>query len=178
MAAALRMTGVDCGHERAFHVRRREGPELLDVHGNWGAESSAAAAPFTPMYDTYVVRLTRHPLKVIASALHRGGSLPESREFVHRWLPELSSIDDVLTHTARYWIRWNKLIQADETIRLEDASVSTVERLARIVEPDANLAQLPEPQNASLRVPSLVTWADVAHVTDLREAAAAHGYLE
>ena len=177
MAAALRSAGIDCGHERAFSVGFGN-PPRMDLDGNWQAESSSYAAPLTPLADTYVVRLVRDPLKVIAKGRQRGGPKLETRRYIVRWLPELRSIREPMMFTALYWVLWNRLVVADETLRLEDIDAETVVRLARLVDPDARRPDvLPQPLNVSRVRPRPVRWADVRDTPGLTEAATEWGYL-
>lgn len=169
-AAALRAAGVDCSHERVFTSRGMSADD-------WLAESSAGAAPFTPMDDTYVVRLVRHPLKVIASAVHRGGVLSRS-DFAARYVPELRGISDLAEQAAVYWVRWNDLVVADETLRLEDATKYEIIRIAAAAGYDTRSDfVLPPRLNASKGRLKPVAWEQVEHVPGLVSKAEQWGYL-
>jgi hypothetical protein len=143
------------------------------------AEVSGHAAPFTPLPDTYVVRLVRYPIDVITSVVHRRRkrfTRRRSEELVGRYIPEILTIEDPVERAGVYWVRWNQIITADETIRLEDVDQETVTRLARIAEPKASLATLPSRLNQSEHAFRPVQWQDIEHIEGLTDAMLRYGY--
>lgn len=179
MAACLTAAGVDCGHEAAFTVDRGR-------FGGWLAESSWLAAPWSGMLrrqDVYVVHLVRDPLQVIRSNAERGMLGPPEP---NRWgryaiecCPWIAGGADRVERAARYWAAWNRLVDADETVRVEDVTASTVTRLARLVDPAApGITVLPDRvngQEAGL-VGAAPPWDAVEGVDGLADLAARYGY--
>lgn len=170
VAAALRSGGIDVGHEQVF-TASGVGDDT------WRAEVSWFAAPFTPMDGTYVVRLVRHPLLVAASMTRRGRLLDSSRTFAQQWCPALAKAESLVEWAAAWWVEWNRLMVADETLRLDDVNAATVTRLARLVDPGAAEAVLPDRRlNAARRAPQLVPWDQVWHVPGLVDTARRYGF--
>ena len=167
---AIRSAGVPCTHETAFTLDR----SLVD--GAWVAESSWLAAPFTPMDDTYVVHLVRHPLAVIASLANRRFTHNRYYDYAARHVPLLADIADPTDRCATYWVHWNRLIVAGERIRVEDVTAADVSRWAAQVDERARLTDLPPAAHRSKRPPSPVSWDRVAGVDGLIELATEVGY--
>lgn len=174
-AEQLRAAGLDCHHETAFdHVRHGEGP--------WSAEVSWLAGPYTPMRDTYVVNLVRHPLAAVRSrAMGSGGwGLNASDETTRahfafaRWWVAMPT-HSPLEAAALHWAGWNRLIRADEMLRVEHVTAGDVERLACLVDPDAWLNHLTPPTNAHTEDWPELDWSDI-DVPGLRELAEEYGY--
>jgi hypothetical protein len=179
-AAALSSAGIDCGHERAFTPGYPDRPARWGT-GWWTAEVSGHAAPFTPLPDTYVVRLVRHPINVVTSIIHRRkrgqfGRDERAREFIEKHAPGVTSIEDPIERAATYWVRWNRLVVADETLRLEDIDQQTVIRLARIINDQASLTTLPPRLNRTRRAVQPIRWRDIKHVPGLVDAMREYGY--
>lgn len=180
MAAALSSAGIDCGHERAFTPGYPDRPARWGT-GQWTAEVSGHAAPFTPLPDTYVVRLVRHPIAVVTSVIHRRkrsrfGRDERTREFIERHVPGLTTIEDPIERAGTYWVRWNRLVAADETLRLEDVDRQTVARLARIIDERASVTTLPPRQNRTRRAKQPVRWQDIERIPGLTDAMLEYGY--
>lgn len=183
MAEAICSTGVDCGHELVFapEIKRRNKPARWG-DGEWVAESSAHAAPHTPFLDTYVVHLTRHPVKVIASIAHHGGVVGARNSpgvrYMRSQVPEIKRFADPVRRAAEFWVRWNRLVAADVRVRLEDVTAADITRFARIADPDACEATLPPPRNVAKHELPPISWDDVRDVPGLMEMAAEYGYAD
>jgi hypothetical protein len=177
LARCLRAAGIPAGHEKAFNLTRHGGPFV--------AECAWQAAPYTPVPDCWTVHLVRHPLATIRSRLSWGTFRfddPAVRPVSHRlgrWAiqvcPEIGRWPTALERTAQHWVSWNRLVRADRRVRLEDLNLGQVNRICRIVDPDAHLDGLPPPALPS--PPSgPVTWDQVAHIPGLAELAEEYGY--
>lgn len=174
-ARAVTAAGVGCGHEEAFSPYRQD---IGD--GGWRAEASWCAAPFTPLAGTHVVHLVRHPLLVVASLVHRGSLDPSKRRWgiwAFQFHPEVAEIEDPVRRAAAHWVAWNRLVAADETVRLEDVAAADVQRWARHVDEQAALRELPGAENVSHPRPGVVTWDQVADVDGLVDLAEEIGYM-
>lgn len=176
LAACLTAAGVDCGHEAVYGL---SGP----LDGGWRAEASWLAAPHRPPAGTHVVHLVRHPLQVIRSNAERGlFGPPEPNawgEYAIRHAPAIAGGSTRLARAAVYWTAWNRLVNGDEMVRVEDVTAATVTRLARVVDRTApGVARLPERvnrQEAGLVGPP-PTWETVAGIPGLVDLAARYGY--
>lgn len=173
LARALCLAGVDCGHERTYSLTRCG-------EGGWSAEVSWLAAPHPRPADVHVVHLVRHPLAVIRSQVARGGlarRAGDRREaydrYIYRHLPGLRDLPTQLERCAAFWVRWNRLVDADERMRVEDVTAETVTRLARVVDPSAGLTGLP-PRAHRGRAAPLLRWRDVGD--QVAELALRYGY--
>jgi hypothetical protein len=177
---ALRACGVDATHERAFST-------TTHGEGEWQAEVSWLAAPYTPRSDCHVVHLVRHPLEAIRSRA-AWGSFERSEPFgpydpriKGRWalthVPEIADGATAVERAAIHWARWNDLVTADELLRIEDVDSAEVLRLARIVDPDAQPGPMPAKTiNTARRPAPNIGWGDVAHIPGLIDQAQAWRY--
>lgn len=181
MQACMAATGIPTRGE----VR----PKPFDNNrGSWLIEVSWRCGPFTPWPDTYVAHLVRHPLDTIRSRVDRGTfERPPGtplRRLAEQHVPAMTGTTSPVERAALHWVGWNRLIAADERIRLEDVTVDTVNRLAAIVDPTvAKLDGLPanrwrtgiDDADRWQRSPDL-TWDQVAHIPGLIDLAAEYGY--
>ena len=196
LAAFLRSLGIDAVHEGmkqgAVSVSwLYSAPADLSGTSYYPFESSASiktrrlkvrAAKRGRLFAP-VVRVVRHPLKVISSARRcfcghgtrstARGAMNDFRSwaFVDRFLPQAKGLPvDSMRRSMIYWLEWNQLVNASATLRIEDmtpAALVTALGLAG----EVDLAKLPssvprEPHHVSpteekTRLPD-VTWADVA----------------
>lgn len=177
MADCLKHVGVECGHEVVWNENR------YNRDMDWVAESSAYAAPYTEALkasedDLHIVHLVRNPLHFIESAVWRGGVLKRSR-YAARWIPELTRIRDKVKQAAYYWVKWNKLVHAHETVRIEDVDPELVHALADKVKYCIRPIDLPPPSNVSDRPRErrMVGWNQVENVPDIVRLATRCGYL-
>lgn len=175
-AEALTEAGAPCGHEHIFGRTDRS-----TLH-RWRAEASWRAAPHLDGLpsDIYVVHLVRHPVHTVASRAKRHtfqDPVPSGGLWAMDVCPEIAEGATALERSAIHWAAWNRLVEphAHERLRLEDVTAADVERLARLVNPDARLDRLPPPVHVS--VPAVrVSWDDLAHITGLVDLAASYGY--
>lgn len=173
-ARSVSRFGLPCTHEQVF---TSEGV-ARDV---WTAESSSLAVPFLPLDDTYTVHLVRHPLRVIASIVWRGGPNEFSLRFLEKHAPHIPQPPDVsvLEHATAYWYDWNRSIQAlqpNEVARLENVSPRDVRRWVGAVRPARREAKPPGVSNASRgRVPRLA-WKDIPNTRRVKALARELGY--
>jgi hypothetical protein len=174
VAAALVAAGIDARHEpgmRPFHNGR----------GNWPAEVSWRVAPYTPWPGAHVVHLVRHPLDVIRSRVDRGNFEKTywPAKLARRWCPGMALGADPVERVAWHWVQWNRLVVADERLRIEDLTPEAINRLARLVDPSApGIEALPERQSptpAETRSDDL-GWERVEHVPGLVALAEQYGY--
>lgn len=177
IATAITAAGVPCTHEVSFTATRHG-------DGNWQAEASWPAAPYTPVPDTHLVHLLRHPLAVIRSRAAGGlfADPPARRlrrlaRFTYRHAPTIADGTNQVERSALHWVAWNALVtNPDELLALERVTAGDITRLARVVDPHApGLDTLPPPHGGRARLGPPVTWAQVAHVPGLLEAAERYG---
>lgn len=177
MARALKQAGVPATHEKVFRWTWKD--------REWVAECSWLAAAYLPIPGAYVVHLVRHPLDTIASFAERdtfrdeatgGRGNPRNGRWAAKHCPEIAEGRTPLERAALHWVHWNRLAgkHANERIRIEDVDAETVTRIARIVNPGAELTDLPVREGAA-HPP--VTWADVEHIDGLTALAREYGYL-
>jgi hypothetical protein len=188
LARAIAVAGVTCTHEEAFTPDRAGTGEWAE----WQAEVSWCAAPHTPLAGVHVVHLVRHPLDVIRSRVDKGTfairwstkdeqpRLGPWARWAYRWCPGMKLARTEIEASAIHWVQWNRLVVADEVLRLEDVDVATITRLARIVDPSASgIVTLPPPVDAiptAKRSPR-PTWDDLAAVPGFEAMARRFGYL-
>jgi hypothetical protein len=178
LTEALRLAGAKAEHE--IHYSLTEHGPIPDGT----VEVSWLAAPHTPV-GVYTIHLVRHPLKTIASRAawgSFGGPRPRpdydprpKGEYAIRWCPKIADGSSPVERAAIHWVEWNRLVQADQVLRLEDVTVDTVQEIAARVGA-VRPARLPGPINQAPNPPKLV-WADVEHVDGLIEMAGRFGYL-
>jgi hypothetical protein len=178
LTEALRLAGVKAEHEIHYSLDKQGPIPDGTVEVSW------LAAPFTPV-DVWTIHLVRHPLKTIASRAAWGSfGGPQPRysynprpkgDYAIRHCPKIAEGTSPVERAAIHWVEWNRLVQADEVLRLEDVTAETVRDIARRVG-DAKLPRLPKPTNQAPNPPKLV-WADVEHVDGLTEMAGRFGYL-
>lgn len=178
----FQQAGIPATHERVYNRDNRH------VDAEWVCEASWLAAPYTPIPGVHVVRLVRHPLRVIASRATWGTFGPpgykvkpaaarirrEKGDFAVRHCPIIATGDTLVDKAALHWAYWNRLVAADETIRIEDVTVDTVNRLAHIVDRSASVVSLGKPVNKGR--PTTLTWDDIEHVEPVAELATELGY--
>lgn len=189
MSEVLTKAGVPCSHEEAFTPERHGTGEWAD----WTAEASWCAAPFTPIENVYVVHLVRHPLDVLRSRIDKGTFdirwndkrgkpyLGPWADWACRWCPGMDLTGPALDAAAIHWVQWNRLVVANERLRLEDVDIPTINRLARIVDPQAPGIVKPVPLPATNTTPDdkrspIPRWADVVHVPGFMAMAESYGY--
>lgn len=141
--------------------------------------------------DLHVVHLVRHPLAMIRSRATPNWHIrttamldPATPTKYGQWVmdhtPEVAEWPTVIERTAAHWVTWNCLIApfAAERIRIEDVTPAVVNRLARIVDPEApGILTLQPANNVKLgKMPPLL-WADVDHIPGLLDLAREYGYL-
>jgi hypothetical protein len=107
MAYLLKRNNIKCGHE--IHSNRLRSIPLKHSESSW------LATPFLGLYkDDLIVRIYRHPLKVIKSFMDLDRFNPKSilingySKYMYDYVPiktEYSSIKNA----AIYYIEWNKL---------------------------------------------------------------------
>jgi hypothetical protein len=178
LARALTAAGTPCTHEEYWNWDRHgEGP--------WTAEVAWPAAPYTPVPNTYLVHLVRHPLATIRSRASWGtfADTPSDTrryrlgQWVEREFPAIAAGRTPLEKAALHWVEWNRLVKgADEFLRLEDITPDDVTRLARVVNPGAEARDLSPAVNAAPQLIDDLTWEDVAGVPGLLDLAADYGY--
>lgn len=182
---ALHAAGIhDAGHEDAYTARR---------HGEkaWRCEVSWPAAPYALQArdaGVYVVHLTRHPLKVIASRATPSQMAPRTTfgepptrlgRFVYDHAPHIEQLTTVLDRAAAHWVHWTRLAEAaaHETLHLETITPGDITRLAHIVDPDAHgITRLPRPVNGHSSTPVGIGWSDIDHIEGLTDTAKLLGY--
>lgn len=176
IAAALTAAGQPCTHE-VHWTRRRHGD------GHWQAEASWPAAPYTPLRDTHVVHLVRHPLAVIRSRL--AGQLFADRPprhlrglaaWTYRQAPEIRRGRTELERAALHWVHWNRFVVAAERLWLEDITPATISRLVTVTGRVGEIRDLPPPVGTRDRLGPPVEWAQVEHIPGLLELAEEYGY--
>jgi hypothetical protein len=175
IAAALTQAGLPCTHERHW-TRRRHGD------GNWLAEASWPAAPYTPVPDAYVVHLVRHPLAVIRSRMSGGlfadrPTYPKLAAWMYRQVPEVREGRTELERAALHWVAWNRLVAgAAELLRLEDITPDTVSRLVTVTGRVGQPVALPPPVGSRPAAGPELTWQQVEHIPGLISMAQEYGY--
>lgn len=114
MSDFLRASGVDAQHEEMG----KEGSV------SWLMGSDIGWAPWGPLYRDYrfkhIFHQVRDPVKVIQSMYNLP---PRAKwDWVAESLPQMNSTDSSLTKCVKYWIFWNKMVEAkaEWTYRIED----------------------------------------------------------
>jgi hypothetical protein len=186
LAEALTAAGVPTDHEQAWTVASHGG-------NGWTSEVSWLAAPYTPQRGTHIVHLVRHPLDVVRSRVSTGVFEHRDRGhddhgvlraplgpwgvYAHRWCPAMHTATSPETRAAWHWVQWNRLVVADELVRVEDVDADTVSRLARIVDPDApGIEAVPARSHRTPGELPDIDWGDIAHVPHLARMAEGYGY--
>jgi len=165
--------------------------------GDWLCDVAWPAAAYLPELcarlagDLHVVHLVRHPLAMVRSRATPPWDIRSTAMLdidtptkYGRWImgitPDVASWPTVVERTAAHWVLWNNLIApwASERLRIEDVTPDTVNRLARIVDPDAPgvLSLQPRRNVKPDKMPPL-TWAEVEHIDGLLDLAREYGYL-
>lgn len=190
----MKLLVTGCGRSGTtwmLHCLRAAGLPAIGEHGRtwqtvpfdgnaWDVDVSWRLAPFTPWPDAYVVHIVRHPLDVIRSRLDTGNFAPGKGmgAYARKWCPGMNTTDDLTEAIAWHWVQWNRLVVADEVLRLEDVDAIAISRLASMVDPRAHLEALPAPVNVTdpAERGRAVPWSRVAQVPGLLARAARYGY--
>ena len=179
LAKAITQAGVPCSHEVAFT------PDRHGFRDGEVAEASWLAAPFVQPRDVYVVHVVRNPLSQIRSrrdkgtfAVRRsGGEFGPWGEFALKWCPQMRDAGTNTVRSAQHWVWWNRLVEADERIRLEDLTVEDVNRWAQVVDSSAlGLYSLPPRDNVSEDPGPPFRLEHAARIPGLVELAERYGY--
>lgn len=171
IAAALRLCGLDVGHERYG----RDG--IVSGFYCFEAKSYPGAHPKKrPRFDV-ILHQVREPLQTIAS-VQTGKSRVWAQQFM-----DVEPSAGPLRWACHYWLTWNREAEriAEYTYRIEDLKNVWDELQARLGfnAPYSHIAHLP--RNLHSRPHERVTWADVKRAApevyaDLREMATRYGY--
>ena len=170
--------GLKCSHEQVYNARRfHNGQPSWNTPGRLG-EWSAQAVPFLEDYTGVVFHQVRHPLKVIASYVHRGTF--ESPSVEARFIIDHSGVSgSPVEMAARFWVVWNRLCEkrADVRWRLETFDAATLEKAGDmlgvpVINPTEALGV--PPANTSPAPP--LVWDDIPNRSEVSELAAEYGY--
>lgn len=180
MAAELSRCGLRVRHEEAFTYARQQWFRSQQVEVSW------QAAPFTPMAGVYVVHLVRNPLQAVRSAYlarvewdQRGLTTPAMRAhetFVAEHCDLLAfDPERPFAREASAWVAWNRLVTADERLRLEDIDAGALQRLARLLVRDVTVEALGAPVGAHEAPWGPLDWSDI-DVPGMFDLAEEYGY--
>ena len=177
LTEALKRAGATAEHEIHYSLTKHGPIPDNTVEVSW------LAAPHTPV-DVHTIHLVRHPLATIASRAawgSFGGPRPRpdynprpKGDYAVAWCPRIAEGETPVERAAIHWVEWNRLVHADEVLRLEDVTADTIRGIAGMVT-ESKPCRLPPPINQSPNPPEL-SWADVEHVGGLVELAGRFGY--
>lgn len=180
IAAELERAGVRVRHEQAFTYARQQWFRYQQAEVSW------QAAPFTPILGVHTVHLVRNPLQAVRSAYlarvewdERGLTTPAMRHheaFIAEHCDLLAfDPDRPFAREASAWVGWNRLVRAHERLRLEDIDAEALQRLARVVVPDATVWGLGGPVGAHETHWDPLSWSDI-DVPGMLDLAEEYGY--
>ncbi len=146
--------GIPCGHEAIFNIHRirPRDPAPLPDYSRWAGDASFLAAPFLDALprDTLVLHQLRDPLAVIRSHMgirffadgrepscHLAENHDDFLRVIERSVPDVFLERDECMRCARYWMRWNRIVEGGARrarleylrYRIEDLDVPLLERL-------------------------------------------------
>jgi hypothetical protein len=149
-AALLSRVGIACGHEALF-TPVAQPAEQDGWPSGVEAESSWLAAPFLAQLPrgTLVVHVVRDPAATLRSLWRIGLFRTRSiyRAFAERHCAPLNH-GEPIERTAKYWLRWNELVESAQLerglryvrVRLEELDEQTVRHIGELAEREIDLA--------------------------------------
>lgn len=118
MAELLCRLGLEATHEKVFALHRPEDWGTKDVSVSWEAAANLEKAMMDGV--TALWHQVRDPLKVIRCMVsHKflsDDGYGDASDFMKKHVPEAWAGKSLLDRTIRFWIGWNKLVEAGQAL--------------------------------------------------------------